>query len=97
MGNELQHCHGKRNIQIEEEFLTSKLDLNIKKKEVKCYFWRIDGYGAENWKLRKIDQNNQKSFEMWCWRRMENISLAVRVKIKTITQNEGVMEYDNAI
>jgi hypothetical protein len=31
-------------------------------------------YGAESWKLRKIDQKYLESFEMWCWRRMEKIS-----------------------
>jgi hypothetical protein len=30
--------------------------------------------GAEMWTLRKIDQKYLKSFEMWCWRRMEKIS-----------------------
>jgi hypothetical protein len=31
-------------------------------------------YGAETWTLRKVDQKYLESFEMWCWRRMENIS-----------------------
>ena len=26
------------------------------------------------WTLRKLDQKYINSFEMWCWRRMENIS-----------------------
>jgi len=38
-----------------KNLLTSKLKLNIRKKEVKCYIWSIDGYCAENCKLRKID------------------------------------------
>ena len=31
-------------------------------------------YGAEMWTLQKVDQKYLKSLEMWCWRRMENIS-----------------------
>jgi len=31
-------------------------------------------YGAETWALGKIDQECLENFEMWCWRRMENIS-----------------------
>ena len=31
-------------------------------------------YGAETWALRAVDQKHLKSFEMWCWRRMEKIS-----------------------
>jgi len=54
-GNEIQYCHGKRIIQKKKNFLNSKFDLNVKKKEVKCYIWSIDWYGAENCKLRKID------------------------------------------
>jgi len=38
-----------------KNLLTSKLNLNVRKKETKCYIWSNDGYGAENWKLRKID------------------------------------------
>jgi hypothetical protein len=33
---------------------TSKLDLNLRKKLVKCYIWSM--YGAETWTLRKADQ-----------------------------------------
>jgi hypothetical protein len=64
---------------------TKKLDLNIKKKLVKCYTWGRALYGAETGTLRKVDQKHLESFEMWYWRRMENISWADRVR------NEGVL------
>jgi hypothetical protein len=60
-------------------FFTSKLDLNLKKKLMKCYIWSIALYGAETWKLRKADQKYLERFEMWCWRRME-ISWTDRVR-----------------
>ena len=41
---------------------TSRLDLNLRNKIVKCYIWRI---------LRKVDQKYPDTFEMWCWRMME--------------------------
>ena len=50
---------------------TSTLDLELRKKLVKCYIWSIPLYGAENWTLRAVDQKHLESFEMWCWRRME--------------------------
>jgi hypothetical protein len=53
---------------------TSKLDLELRKKLVKCYIWRIALYGAETWTLRKLVQKYLESFEMWRWRRMEKIS-----------------------
>ena len=36
--------------------LTSKLDLNLRKKLIKCYIWSMTLYGAETWTLRKADQ-----------------------------------------
>jgi hypothetical protein len=42
---------------------TSKLDLNLRKKLVKCYIWSITLYGAETWTLRKVDQKYPESFE----------------------------------
>ena len=53
---------------------TSKLDLDLRKKLVKCYIWSMALYGAETWTLRAAAQKYLESFEMWCWRRMEKIS-----------------------
>jgi hypothetical protein len=44
---------------------TSKLDLELRKKLVKCYIWSIALCGAANWTLRKLDQKYLESFEMW--------------------------------
>jgi len=53
---------------------TSTLDLELRKKLVKCYTWSIALYGAETWTLRAVYQKHLESFEMWCWRRVEMIS-----------------------
>jgi hypothetical protein len=50
---------------------TSNLDLNLRKKLVKCYKWSMALYGAETWTLRAADQKYLESFEMWCWKRIE--------------------------
>ena len=68
-----------------KNLFTSKLDSNLRKKLVKCYFWSMSLYGAETWTLRATDQKRLESFEMWCWRRMEKISWTDRVR------NEGVL------
>jgi len=52
---------------------TNTLDLELRKKLVKCYIWSVALYGAETWTLRAVDQKHLESFEMWCWR-MEKIS-----------------------
>jgi hypothetical protein len=62
---------------------TSKLDLNLRKKLVKCYIWSIALYSAEMWTFRKVDQKYLESIEMWCWRRME-ISWTDRVRNEVV-------------
>jgi len=59
---------------------TSTLDLELRKKLVKCYVWSIVLYGAETWTPRAVDQKHLESFEMWCWRRMEKISWTDHVR-----------------
>jgi hypothetical protein len=54
--------------------------LELRKKLVKCYIWSIALYGAETLTLRAVDQKHLESFEMWCWRRMENISWTDHVR-----------------
>jgi hypothetical protein len=56
------------------------LDLELRKKLVKCYIWSIALYGAETWTLRAVDQKHLESFEMWYWRRLEKISWADHVR-----------------
>jgi hypothetical protein len=58
---------------------TRKLDLNLRKKLVKCYIWSTALCGAETWALRKVDQKYLERFGMWCWRRMEKVSWTDRV------------------
>jgi hypothetical protein len=53
---------------------------------VKSYTWGIILYGAETWRLRKVDHKYLGSFETWCWRRMEKISWTDRVKNEEVLQ-----------
>jgi len=59
---------------------TCTLDLELRKKLVKCYIWSIALYGAETWKLRAVEQKHLESFEMWCCRRKEEISWTDHVR-----------------
>jgi hypothetical protein len=63
---------------------TSTMDLELRKKLVKCYVWSIDLHGAETWTLRAVDQKHLKNLEMWCWRRMEKISWTDHVRNKDV-------------
>jgi len=46
----------------ERALFTSTLDLELRKKPVKCYIWSIALYGAETWTLRAVDQKHLESF-----------------------------------
>jgi hypothetical protein len=75
--------HKKKNL------FTSKLDLNLRKKLVKCYIWSIALDGAETWTFRDVDQKYLESFEMWCWRRLEKISWTDRVRNEEVLHSQG--------
>jgi hypothetical protein len=62
-------------------YFTSTLDLELKKKLIKCYIWSVALYGAETWTLRAVDQKHLKGFEIWCWGRMEKITWPDHLKI----------------
>jgi hypothetical protein len=52
---------------------TTKMDLELRKKLVKCYIWSTALYGPETWMLRAVGWKHLENFELWCWRRMEKI------------------------
>jgi hypothetical protein len=49
------------------------MDLELRKKLVKCYIWILALYGAQALTLRALDQKHMECFEMWCWWRVEKI------------------------
>jgi len=51
----------------------------LAKKLVKSYVWNIAFYGT--WTLQKVDHKCPESFEMWCWRELEESRLTNDVKI----------------
>ena len=56
------------------------LDLNLRKKLVKCYIWSIALCGAETGTVQAVDKEQLGSFEMRCWRRVEKISWTDHVR-----------------
>jgi len=59
---------------------TGTLDLELRKKLVKCYIWSIVLYSAETWTLPAVDQKHLERSEMWCWRGMDKISWTDHVR-----------------
>jgi hypothetical protein len=57
-------------------FFTSSLDLELRKKLMKCYVWSIALYGAETWTLRAVDQKHLESFKRGAgggWKRSDGL------------------------
>ena len=74
-------------------FLPSKLYNNLRQELVKRYIWNIALQCAHIRAFREIDQKYLKRFEMWCWRRMENISWTDRVRFEELLHR--VLHRDN--
>ena len=64
--------------------LTSNLNIELKKKLVRCYVWSISLYGSDTWTLRKLERKYLESFEMWYCRRMEKIKWSEKVTSKQV-------------
>jgi hypothetical protein len=57
---------------------SSTLDINLRKKLVKCYIWTIALYGAETWTLQAADQNTWKVLKCGAgegWRRSVGLNM----------------------
>ena len=54
----------KESFNIKISLLTSKVNIKIRKKLVRCYVWSILLYGSETWTLRKLKQKYLESIEM---------------------------------
>jgi hypothetical protein len=75
---------GAFNKKEKKTLFTSKLDLYLRKELVKYSTWSMALYGVKIWTLRSADQKYLKSFEMWCWRRMEKIGWIHHVGIEEV-------------
>jgi hypothetical protein len=63
-------------------------------KPVKYCIWSIALYDAETWPLRKLEPEYLESFEMWCWRKREQISWTDRVRNEVL---QAVKEERNVL
>ena len=69
--------------------LTSKLNIKLRKKLVRCYVWSIAFYGSETWTPRKFECKYLESFGIWCRRRMEKIKWSEKVTNEQALEREG--------
>jgi len=49
------------------------MDLELIKRIVICTVWSMALYGAETWTMTQNHRRNLEEFEMWIWKKMQNI------------------------
>ena len=55
----------------------------------RCYVWSTASYGSETWTLRELGWKYLENFEMWCWKRMENIKWPEKVTNEQVLDRIG--------
>ena len=64
---------------MRKTFSNRDLTLELRTRMLKCYIFSTLYYGMEAWILKKKDIQKLQSFEMWCYRRILNISWVDKV------------------
>src|SRR6266853_53478 len=72
-----------------KELLRKGFDRALRKRIVKTTIWPVALYACETWTLRKEEIRRLNSFEMWVWRRMENIRWTERKTNEKVLQTVG--------
>ena len=80
---------GKQAFTNKRRLLTSTLNLDLKKRIIKCMVWSVALYGAETWTMTQADRERLEAFEMWIWRRMLKISWVDKVSNVEVLQRVG--------
>jgi len=79
----------KKIFQDKKKLSIGKMNLESKKRIIKCLVWSVALYAAETWTLTQADRDRIEALEMWIWRRMEKISWVDKVT------NEDVLKKVN--
>ena len=75
--------------QDKKKLFIGKVNLELKKRIIKCFVWSVALYAAETWTLTQMDRDRIEALEMWIWERMEKISWMDKVT------NEDVLKKVN--
>lgn len=79
----------KETFKLHNSLFTASLELQLKKRLMKCFVWSVFLYGSETWTLRKEDRKRIDALEMWLWRKSENIKWSDRVTNEEVLQRVG--------
>ena len=77
----------KKHLTEKKSLLTSKVNIELRKKLFRCYVWSIALYDSEIWTLKQLERKYLESFEMWCWSRMEKITWSEKVTTEQVLEH----------
>ena len=72
-----------------KELLAGGLNMNLKKRMIKCLVWSVLLYGCETWTMNKKEIDKMEACEMWLWRRMLKVNWSERVSNEEILERCG--------
>ena len=75
-----------------KELLRRNINIDTKKRILRCYVFSVFNYGCETWTFTKTVMDKIKSFEMWCYRRILRISWREHKTNKEVLQTADVTE-----
>ena len=64
-----QNWDGKKVFMEKKILFTDKMNLELKKRIMKCLVWSVAAYAAETWMLTQTGRRRLEVFEMWIWKR----------------------------
>jgi len=70
-----------------------KMNLELRKRIMKCLVWSVALYAAETWTLTQTHRRRLEAFEMWIWRRMEKISWPDKVTKQEVLRRVNEDKY----
>ena len=80
---------GKEAFNKKRKVLCSSMDLELRKRLVKCYVWSVMLYGCETWTMGRKDKDRINAFEMWVWRRLERVKWVDKVRNEEVLERVG--------
>uniref|UniRef100_A0A8D8UAM4 Craniofacial development protein 2 n=1 Tax=Cacopsylla melanoneura TaxID=428564 RepID=A0A8D8UAM4_9HEMI len=76
-------------VKVNDILTARRIPLTLRKRFAKCYIWSVVLYGSETWTLRKKEEKYLESFEMWLWRRIENIKWSDKIRNEEVLRRVG--------
>jgi len=80
-----------------KKLFAGKMNLELKKRIMKCLVWSVALYAAETWTLKQTDRRRLEAFEMYIWRRMEKISRLDKVTneevLRSLNEDRQILDW----